>query len=681
MRSKLLLLLVALLATSASYAQNYNVNQSTGTSAPFVWNQATGTADVLNITSDQVLSAWQTLPFTWNFYGQPVTGYYVSDNGYITFDQSATVSDEANTTIPNAAGPNNAIYAFWDNWGVTAGTGTPDRVFTYTYGTAPNRVHVIAYYSVTVLGGSGFGYPTIRIYESEDFDVVLSYGNTTGTSGTIGAEDATGAAGVQVAGSPTVSFPVVGSGAADDVVYSFSWDQIFYDMSVTELDYENAITVGNQNITGTIKNKGSMAVTSFDLHYTSNGGATQTMNVTGVNIASGADYAFSHSTILNVATGGQTYDICVWADNINGNADQRPNNDQLCKSLFSNTGTSGTRTVLIEEFTGAWCGWCPDGEVVVDQIIANNPGKVLSVSVHDGDGMEFNDGIRTGFAVSAYPNGMVDRKLFAGETKEPHSRGAWAANAAAQIGSYTPADVKITYTYNATLRKFDITFTADFVDFATGDLRFVPMIVEDNVTGSGSAYDQVNYLNGTAGHPYGSSGDPIVGFVHKRVLRALPGGAFGNAGVIPSQVSAGDSHSENFVYVLPGGYDRDEVSIIGALVYYSGTVGQREVINSTETVWPVKATEVPSVVGQMTVFPNPTNQRFSLDFDLDEAVTAEIVIFDMFGRRVAVLENRDFQAGNHIISHDVSSLASGSYFVSILTDKNKAYSRRLVIVK
>ncbi len=30
---------------------------------------------------------------------------------------------------------------------------------------------------------------------------------------------------------------------------------------------------------------------------------------------------------------------------------------------------------------------------------------------------------------------------------------------------------------------------------AGGDLRFVPMLIEDSVTGSGSGYDQVNYYS------------------------------------------------------------------------------------------------------------------------------------------------------------------------------------------
>ncbi len=39
----------------------------------------------------------------------------VSDNGYITFDLTTTASVNTPTALPDAGGPNNAIYAFWSN--------------------------------------------------------------------------------------------------------------------------------------------------------------------------------------------------------------------------------------------------------------------------------------------------------------------------------------------------------------------------------------------------------------------------------------------------------------------------------------------------------------------------------------------------------------------------------------
>jgi hypothetical protein len=63
-----------------------------------------------------------------------------------------------------------------------------------------------------------------------------------------------------------------------------------------------------------------------------------------------------------------------------------------------------TKKVLIEEFTGAWCGYCVDGAYIVETIVAANSGKAIGVSIHQGDGMQISlyntlDGIfnNTGF--------------------------------------------------------------------------------------------------------------------------------------------------------------------------------------------------------------------------------------------------------------------------------------------
>ena len=43
------------------------------------------------------------------------------------------------------------------------------------------------------------------------------------------------------------------------------------------------------------------------------------------------------------------------------------------------------RNVIIEEFTGRNCGYCPDGHRIANQIMANNPGRVWAVNIHSGD--------------------------------------------------------------------------------------------------------------------------------------------------------------------------------------------------------------------------------------------------------------------------------------------------------
>lgn len=664
-------------------AQNYGFSTSTGTEEPYEYNAPGST--VLGVTSNDVLSTWQSIPFSFNFYGQAVTGYYASDNGYITFSNTPTASEPVNTAIPSVGGPNNAIYAFWDDLGVVSGSGSVDEVVSFDYGAAPNRVHVIQWYSVTPASGSGFLYTAIRLYECGDFDIIHNYGNATGLTATVGCENAAGTSATQIAGSPNIDYPATGSLATDDVVHTFYWDQISYDMSVTSSDLSGFVMIGANTVSGTIANLGSSNITSFDLNYSVDGGATQTMAVNAFVNSMGGMYTFTHNIPWDVTVGGLNHDLCIWASNINGgNADSRTCNDELCTPLFSGTGASGTRTVLIETFTGSWSGWSPDGDVVLESIVSNYPNDVVPVVIHDGDGMEFSDGIRSGFNVSAYPNGMVDRKVFVGEADEPHSRGQWEANTVSQIGSYTPADVSMVHLYDPITRDITITVKGNFVDYASGDLRFVAMIVEDNVTGSGAGYDQVNYLDAQAGHPYEGAGDPIVGYVHRHVLRALPGGAFGNAGVIPSPSSPGDFISETFTYNLPVTMDEMNIKLIGFMAYYSTTVGEREVIDVAQMDLAYlgnASTETLEGVVDFQIYPNPASSILNVEFELPEAQIMRVAIYDAFGQLIDVIGEDVFSVGTQQLSHDVSNLESGVYFISITTETNQTTTKRFTVIK
>lgn len=566
---------------SAASAQNYGFRQTTGTADPYAYNNSGAT--VLAIPSSDVLSSSQSIPFAWNFYGSQVFSYKVSDNGYITFDTGSSTSDPANTSIPDAGGPNHAIYAFWDDLELIADSGSADQVVSFSYGTAPCRTHVIQWSSVTPVSGSGFVYTAIRLHECGDFDIVHNYGSASGSSATVGCEDAKGLNGTMVQG-PSYDFPALGSAGTDDMVYTFYWDGVRYDASITDTDLDSPVPIGYHTVSGKIVNGGSSAISSYTLHYTVDNGAAVTMKVSGANIpAFGGSDTYSHSTPLNLTKGGEIHRICVWADNINGNADQRPGNDQLCFEVSSNLNiTASDVNIVVEQFTGTWCGWCPDGAVVLKDILDTYPDDAIGISIHDGDGMAYDEGIRSGFDVTAYPHGMVDRTLFDGQTKESHSRGAWVSNAAASLSKHTPVEVGISHTYDAGTRTITATVTADYVDYAFGDMRFVFAVTEDNVTGRGFGYDQTNYLDTTVGHPYQGAGNPIIGFNHRHVLRANPAGAFGNAGVIPSRVIPGGSYSETFSYVIPISYDENEISVIGFVNYVSTIVGKRSILNAAK---------------------------------------------------------------------------------------------------
>eukprot|EP01036_Dinobryon_divergens_P059702 gene59702-79646_t len=141
-------------------------------------------------------------------------------------------------------------------------------------------------------------------------------------------------------------------------------------------------------------------------------------------------------------TAGQTYSIKVWVSEINDNADENNANDEITTSVFVNNGISGTKNVLVEEGTGAWCGYCPDGHLRMKDIKTQTP-SVVTVMHHNGDG----------------------------EATVGQNRGLWANRVATQANVPAPLEIKITSkTFDPASRKIDFTVEVKSVDYVKAAL-------------------------------------------------------------------------------------------------------------------------------------------------------------------------------------------------------------------
>ena len=79
-------------------------------------------------------------------------------------------------------------------------------------------------------------------------------------------------------------------------------------------------------------------------------------------------------------------------------------------------------------------------------------------------------------------------------------------------------------------------------------------------------------------------------------------------------------------------------------------------------------------------YPNPFNPTTSITYQLAAAGHVELTVFDLLGRRVAMLVNERQQAGKHAIEFEASLLSSGSYFYRLETE-NKSLTKTMQIVK
>lgn len=643
------------------YSQSYYFIYKTGTMPPYEYNETEDAYDIMPVgsTNDQ-LSSWQTLPFTWNFFGSPVTGYYASDNGYITFDPTATTSDPNNTTIPNVAGPNQAIYAFWDDLSY----GPSGRVRAFDYGVSPNRIHAIQWYGMQRTGSAATIYATLRLHESGAFDVIFDLsqgGSSLVTNGTVGAENLAGTAGHNVQSAPNTQFPDITADNQDDHVFHYQYgNQYQRDLSVLDINMKPTVAAGNYMLQGTIKNLGSMSITTFRLNYQLNNDPVQSTNLNTLTLtANGGEYAFFTTSTVNLPTAGQFYDLKVWCDNLSGQPDQNNENDTLDMNIVTVLGNNAPKKVLIEKFTATWCGACPVGLEYMDTCYANFPNQVIGIANHASDAFSFTNQMFDFYGVSGIPDGMVDRigsNFGADPLTYPTS---WPARVANRLNEPVPVEVDIFSVYNPSNGQVTGQAVARFVDYAAGDLRLVLFVTEDGLSGNQAGLGPV---------------------VYDHILRAMPLGEWGTPGTIPSLATPGNDYVENFSFTIPSSWNTANMKLVGAVVRYDISKRKHEVINADDAPLDngVSAEAPVAESRSLGVSPNPVNGLASVQVEFAKNATARFTLHDAFGREVSVLKDGRFTSGKHAVWFDVSAVPAGVYFLKVSSDQGN-FTEKVIV--
>jgi hypothetical protein len=433
----------------------------------------------------------------------------------------------------------------------------------------------------------------------------------------------------------------------------------------------NASTVA---ITGSVINTGIAPLTSVVVNWSSDGGVTVNSNTMTMNLASFTSATFSHPFTLTAANPGNFTDIDVWTSLPNAVPDSNAVNDTISTQFFVNGGTTVSRGVLLEEFTTAPCQFCPDGAVVVEQILAANP-AVIGVGEHacfGTDAMTIPEASTYCAAFgSGAPTACIDRVLFAGESNVAHGRGTWAANANSRSAIGAVVDVTLTGSYNAATRATTVNIDANFVDYALpGDIRISLFVVEDSVTGVGSLYDQENAYNTQAGHPYAGAGNPIVGYVHRHVLRDVypANDAWGVANIIPTSPAPNSNYTTSYTFNLNSAWKENDVSLVAFVNYFNSNTSERIVLNATDAKLNNLITSVDEIltdVNSLRVYPNPTADLSTIEFNLSVANYVSMKVRDIAGKEVLSNDFGRLSSGVQKITLDATILSNGVYFATI----------------
>ncbi len=243
------------------------------------------------------------------------------------------------------------------------------------------------------------------------------------------------------------------------------------------------------------------------------------------------------------------------------------------------------KNVLLEQHTGAWCGWCPDGTVAMDEILRLYGSQVIGVKIHNGDAMEIPEQSVVGDALglTGFPTGSVNRKSF-GQSAFLN-RGDWKTACESEMRQRAKAEVDCFYTLDRRTRAVEIRVVANVTEAMNLPLRFNAFVIEDDVTGTGIGYDQHNYLSGRKGYesnPYYTQPSVIVGYHHMKVVRQMLGGTWGVSRGLPPAVKAGDLYSFTFSTTLNTQWKMENVWFVGMLQV--DAPDNKQIINSAVAI-------------------------------------------------------------------------------------------------
>lgn len=227
------------------------------------------------------------------------------------------------------------------------------------------------------------------------------------------------------------------------------------------------------------------------------------------------------------------------------------------------------RKVVIEDYTGTWCGWCPKVIAGIEALkekvdksfsADGTTSNIAVVAIHEKGGGPLADPYQYGkladlkkeFKVSTLPAARINRNT----VWEVPEVGPYDFSA---ITAMAGKDTNIGIGVYSELDKGNLKVQVDvaYADGSEEGDKLVVYLLED-----GLVNDQQNYLNDTEGSVFKGKGDPIKDFVHNEVLRKSLTGIFGN----PIKADALKAKLVNFEMAVPADYNAKNLVLMAMIV-------------------------------------------------------------------------------------------------------------------
>lgn len=365
--------------------------------------------------------------------------------------------------------------------------------------------------------------------------------------------------------------------------------------------------------------------------------------------------------------------------------------------------TASTRNVVLEEFTGHGCTWCPAGHEIADGLADTynqTSIRFVPINIHAGsfatpNGTRPQD-YRTTFGTqinnfadpSGYPAGAVNRTVFSNIThqkpnKPAMSRGSWS-NASGQIvNQASPVNVAVKAEYNPIDNKLYILAEAYYTGNSTMPTnRFTVGLNQNDIWGpqvgkekypamvdpskAPNDYRHKHMLRHLFSDQWGDliSGTTQGTFVQKYYTYDVPTDINGVA-VVPEDLEIFAFIAEGQGDIITGTFTKVEVMQNGA----NGTNGAgapmwHSIATNTEVKAPTTST--------VALYPNPVSNNMTIRFQ--NVNVKSMTIFNIAGQQV----HMETVQGRENVEINVEHLPAGIYTVVYSSDVDKVAPQKFV---
>lgn len=308
-----------------------------------------------------------------------------------------------------------------------------------------------------------------------------------------------------------------------------------------------------------VTNIGSKPISSIDYTITSDGvsGATQ-----HVDIANAITFNSTGTVDITVPADATTGMSPKTLNIVKVNGSPNANADFASEFVLYTLPELVERNVVVEEFTGTGCGWCPRGIIGMEKLRENFGDRFIGIGLHQynsNDAMYIDP---TGYAYLAFP-GAPSCALDRGLVIDPYYGSAddICDDFAAEMAIPALAKISVSGTANADMTQVDAKAEVEaLLDGSQFGLEFV--VVGDGIKGSGAGWNQSNYYS-----QYSASELPadlaIFGMGGEYGKSSISGWTFNDVALCSSYVNnvneapglgvlaAGQKQESNYTLTLP----------------------------------------------------------------------------------------------------------------------------------